>query len=345
MLVAVLLIEIAWRVFAKPSTALKDYDTRYRLIGTQNPSEVFRNVDDYFLYLPHESVRTVAWYDTPAGWVKEYDYSFRTNNLGLVQATDVQPGRPSILFLGDSVTEGQGAAPWLDRIHQRIAATGFQPVHAGLFGTGFEQWLRVHNHLLQVGVAIDRVVVIFIDSDDRRPLWNFPEHMLHCLRDFNTCDGSEGLFGLPEDAAQLPFVARMRQLRQSALPTNVTGLRYALRSLFPATVEAYSFVSYVLDTTYIRGNIAAIERLLATYDDRIIFVHVPHRWSIAHGISADSIRPRRVIEKHGGLLFDGLTRCGLAAEDFHPNDGHYNEQGYQKLSECVMKAVEIVAGR
>lgn len=342
-LTGVFMVEIGWRLLKQRSTALEDYDNRYRLIGTQSHSEVFRNIDDYFLYLPNESVRTVAWYDTPAGWVTEYDYSFLTNNLGLVQATDVQPGLPSILFLGDSITEGQGAAPWFDRIHDRIAATGFQPVNAGLFGTGFEQWLRVHDHLLSAGVTVDRVVAIFIDSDDRRPLWNFPAEMLRCLSNYRVCDGSEGLFGLPDDAQQLSFVTRMSEARKSALPTDKTGLQHALRTLFPAATEAYFFVRYVLDSSYTRGNVAAIKRLIDTYGDRIIFVHVPHRWAVMHGISMDSVNVRNVIEENGGRLFDGFANCGLAVDDFHPNDGHYNERGYAKLSECVIKAVAMVS--
>jgi hypothetical protein len=42
----------------------------------------------------------------------EYDYRFRTNNLGLARDADVAPGLTSLLLLGDSFTEGQWAQPW-----------------------------------------------------------------------------------------------------------------------------------------------------------------------------------------------------------------------------------------
>lgn len=336
----VLLFEAGCRLLGVEWGFLKTYDTRYRLIGTEPPGEVYRNIDDFFLFQPDRKVRTLAWYDTPAGWVKEYDYAFRTNNLGLVQDADVQPGVPSLLVLGDSFTEGQGAAPWFNRIAGEIAARGYQPVNGGIFGTGFEQFLRLHDHLLRQGVVVDRVVVIFIASDYRRRVWNFEQWVLDCLGDYRKCNGYEDLFGLPPDAGQAAFIERLRSIRKGALPWAESGWRYKWRRYLPATSEAYYFVRYLVDRSSAAGNIAAIERLIATYGDRVVFVHIPDSWDIVHGLSVDSVDARAVIQRNDGRLFDGFTRCGITAGDFRPNDGHYTEAGYAKLSACVLRAIE-----
>lgn len=332
------LIEGAWRLLGLRSTVLAEYDSRYRLIGTEPAGDVFRNVGDIFVYEPGRQVRTVAWYDTPGGFVREYDYRFRANNLGLAQAKDVEPGVPSILFLGDSFTEGQGAAPWLDAVADRLAATGLQTVNGGLFGTGFAQWLRLHDHLVGQGLRVERVVVVFIGEDIRRGVWNFPPEALRCLRDYRSCTGAEGLLGLPPDDDQRAFIEDLRARRRAALPAGGTGP--TLRRLFPATTEAWYFLRYVLDTSARRDNVAAIRKLVATYGDRVLFVHIPNNWNLAHGMSLDSTDALDVIAAAGGRVFDGFSHCGLTSADLHPHDGHYNAAGYGKLAACVLRATE-----
>jgi hypothetical protein len=51
----------------------------------------------------------------------EYDYRFRTNNLGLARDADVAPGLTSLLLLGDSFTEGQCCPLRLEQIRARRA--------------------------------------------------------------------------------------------------------------------------------------------------------------------------------------------------------------------------------
>jgi hypothetical protein len=57
--------------------------------------------------------------------------------FGLVQDKDLVRGVKSILLLGDSFTEGQGAEPWFRQIAPQIEKLNYQPINGGLFGTGF----------------------------------------------------------------------------------------------------------------------------------------------------------------------------------------------------------------
>ena len=60
-----------------------------------------------------QSTSGAVFYGYP--WQKpkqEYSIWSTTNNLGLVQASDAQPGKPSIAIFGDSFTEPQATTPW-----------------------------------------------------------------------------------------------------------------------------------------------------------------------------------------------------------------------------------------
>jgi hypothetical protein len=86
-------------------------------------------------------------------------YHFRTNNLGLVQDADVVPGPQSVLLLGDSFTEGQGAEPWFRLIGPEIERHGYQAVNGGLLATGFEQWLKLDRHLTANNIRIEKILL------------------------------------------------------------------------------------------------------------------------------------------------------------------------------------------
>ena len=71
-------------------------------------------------------------------------------------------------FLGDSNTEGVGVSPWFEKLIQNFSQESLQFVNGGIFGTGFQQWQLLHDFLLNEGVNVKSVVVIFISHDYKR---------------------------------------------------------------------------------------------------------------------------------------------------------------------------------
>ena len=133
-------------------------------------NSIFENHGDIFTYLPRNTVRNVTAFFSRDDFTIEYDYRFRTNNLGLTQDADVAPGRKSLLLLGDLFTEGQGAEPWFRLVSSTIERLGYQPVNGGVLGTGFQQWLKLDQYLADKNIEIQKVVVLFISDDYRRPV-------------------------------------------------------------------------------------------------------------------------------------------------------------------------------
>ena len=69
----------------------------------------------------------------------------KTNNLGLVQDNHINFENESVLFLGDSFTEGQGSEAWINKFNGKFNA--YQVVNGGILGTGPEHFYNLENYL------------------------------------------------------------------------------------------------------------------------------------------------------------------------------------------------------
>src|SRR4029077_11333099 len=139
MILGILVAELFCHVFPPPSTA-QGFDMRMRRVVFFDGSDtVFRNQGDIFTYVPRSGIRNVTGFFSDNDFNVEYDYHFQTNNFGLVQDADIAPERDSLVLLGDSFTEGQGAEPWFRLVSPEIAKLGYQTVNGGIMGTCFAQ--------------------------------------------------------------------------------------------------------------------------------------------------------------------------------------------------------------
>lgn len=144
--VALGVVELTYRsIYSGQVNANSGKSNRYMLFGASSGGSAFQNLDTIFTYKPNAVIHAEAFYDIKNTLLKEYDYQFKTNNLGLVQGQDVDLNKDSLLLLGDSFTEGQGASPWFERLIQ-AKQNGLQLINGGLLGTGFEQWGLLHDH-------------------------------------------------------------------------------------------------------------------------------------------------------------------------------------------------------
>src|SRR4029077_1116528 len=183
-------------------------------------------------------IRNVTGFLSDNDFIVEYDYRFRTNNFGLVQDADIAPERDSLLLLGDSFTEGQGAEPWFRLVSPEIAKLGYQAINGGLMATGFEQWLKLDRYLAASKVRIEKIVVLFISDDYRRPVHNFRPDELRCLADLSLCRAAEDyLFRLPPGAELSSWIAKIRTARAPVLAK--IHFRVRAEALLPASYHVY----------------------------------------------------------------------------------------------------------
>lgn len=340
----VMIVELAWRVLRGPAPAEV---RRYLLLGAPTGSAL-QNVGRSFQYQPNSLIHAAAYFDSHGGVVKEYEYQFATNNMGLVQKADVAPGRASALLLGDSFTEGQGAEPWVEQLAPFLVASGYQPINGGLFGTGFEHWILLHDRLREHGMVITKLIVVLISEDYERAAWNLRPEVLSCLSDYRNCVGDEEFYGLPPEGSRATFLTSLSRYRSA---------RQRLRSWFPATTEAYGHTRQIAAgardwlKTQLHGGPAIADDVVRArrvrffaelYGTNVIFVHLPTRDELRDGMDPLGEAARKAIRESHAKFFDGFTRCGLAIGDFHVHDGHPTAAGYSKVAACVREAAREI---
>ena len=235
----------------------------------------------------------------------------------MVQTGNVEPGRRSVLILGDSFTEEKG----------------YQPINGGILGTGFRQWILLHEYLKSSNIMIDKLIVVFISDDSQRPVWNFRPRVLQCLSDYRDCVGNEDFHGMPPDAQRQAFLERLRAFRLRSPDAYET-----LRNLLPATTKAYRQARRFAAAPEDSFDAAQIRYFSDRYGKNVVFVHLPDRSELLQGPEEPGVAVRKAVREAGAKFFDGFERCGLAIADYYVNDSHPNRIGYRKIANCVRAA-------
>ena len=341
-LIGLVLFEIiASLVIGKELSNDHERSRRYLLYGAADDTPVFRNQGKIFTYSPNSTIRTSAYYENGSGLHKEYDYQFKTNNFGFVQKRDIEKERPSILVLGDSFTEGQGATPWFYELEES-SNKDIQLINGGLFGTGFAQWKLLHDQLVDSSIRVNKVVVPFISDDYQRKVWNFSDRLLNCFEDAAKCQGNEGYFPLPKSVDTESFVSNLRKFRDTEYAEKQAKKeRSFFRQYFPRIHFIGGYIKNEYKLRFKNANPAAIAYLSEKYGKNIVFIHLPTKEELERGNAPDHMGQlaREKILNTGSKLVDGFNVCGLETKDYFVNDPHPNPEGYKKIAQCVDKVM------
>jgi hypothetical protein len=305
-----------------------------------------------FVYQPNARIHSLTYYITDQNipnLTKEYEYEVRTNSSGLVQAADLDKSRPSIIFLGDSYTEGQGADPWFYQLESSwLKSSKYQVINGGILGTGFETWERLYQSLA-ITSKINKIVIIFISSDWIRSVWQFSDQDLECLKSAALCKGSDNFYGLPDNQneadLQINRIARaridylaVRKKEQNILKTSAIYQRL----LWPAYNMWSPRRKAEDEMNFEKSKNAILSMATAVGSNNLMFIHLPQKDELNSGIVSEGRRGRDFIRRHGFVLVDGFEKCGLKVTDYHLHDGHPNSSGYSKIAECVDRSVREV---
>jgi len=309
-----------------------------------------------YAYEPGATIDAATYYITnldPKELVLEYRYQYRTNALGRVQRTELDSVKPSIVFLGDSFTEGQGAVPWFYRLEAGWPRTSpYQLVNGGMLGTGVEDWARLYQDLSRT-LNITKAVVIYIGDDWHRPVWQLPAQTLACLRSSGQCVGDENFYGLPADsgaaASQVDRIAqyRIRQLEALRDSTSLVRRTAVYRRLVAPVARRVKgkLLDIRMPEDAMLDQLEISKRDITRLVDRlgrenVLFVYLPQRHELERGPNLYGKKANDFITESGYSLVDGRAQCGLTAKDYHPHDGHPNVNGYAKIEACIARVTK-----
>ena len=302
-----------------------------------------------FVYQPNARIHSQTFYITDPNvpkLVREYSYEIRTNSTGLVQLADIVASQPSILFLGDSYTEGQGARPWFYRLEaQWPKQAQYQIINGGILGAGFQAWEHLYKDISKI-TEISKIVIIFISDDWIRPIWRFSEHDLECLKSAAQCTGSDNFFGLPEHPVEMDVqIHRIARARVDYLARRTSALNIVKRSviyqrlLLPAYHRWWPYRRAEEERQFEESKKALLNIVKKIGPQNLLFIQLPQKNELDSGPGFMGGKGREFIRRQGFSFVDGFEKCGLKMTDFHLHDGHPNVKGYMKVAECVNGSV------
>jgi hypothetical protein len=305
-------------------------------------------------HTPNETIRMVSLYDTTI----EFDITYQTNNLGLVDHRDYPvdlDSRFHYAFVGNSFTYGMGADPWVPRLRDTLRA---RRADLELYNLGVNGASILHFRALLSSFAeempLTHIVLIPISNDFYRPWWvpvPSPSGMRLC-RHPPDC-GNAPLFPLMDHDATYSALVRWNREQQAARASRqeVTDPWWK-RALWHSQL-------YLLARRGLRGvyrhvvghepepDVAGLEQpqllgpnLDALAGIRTDFPELPI--TLAHFPQIEEVRAGRYtleladpVSERGIDYFPALTRCDWSPEMFHRVNAHPNAAGYENFAQCL----------
>ncbi len=304
-----------------------------------NQGNTFINTDKIVKYHSNKKIQTEAHYKINNEFKQAYSYEIITNNFGLVQKNDIYKDIPSILFLGDSMTEGQGAPAWIDKFQGKFKE--YQIINGGILATGHQQFELMEQHVSK-DYNVEKVFLLFIGHDIRRSPFQMSKNQMDCLSNHKDCKGDEIFFGFPLSTENpknfLNYISDQRKNNYLKLPLK-KKIKIKIRKFF-STFYVFKIPQDFLKERFyksknikIKKNFAAIKRLHEKYGNNIFFIHILTPQEILNGKDYESSYTQKFIQN----LTDNLYFCEFDKNlfFFNPLDHHPNQQGYNHLFECV----------
>ena len=341
-IISLLFIEIFCNFFLFKKV---DYNYKNRYL-IYSEGKVFRNIKNFFTYEPSQTITTSNYYFKDNKFIEIYKYDININNLGLVQDQDLQKDIPSILFLGDSFTEGQGGnGSWVNFFGGNY--NNYQIINGGLLGTGFQQFELLNNYLSNYDIK--KVFVLFIGDDLRRDVFQFNSQQLECLMNHKACKGSESFYGYPINNKKPElFLEEIRKNQLNNYEKEKLNLKKIRRGIKSWLVNLYiikipkDFLRskfYKSKNEKIKRNFDSIDNLIKIYKKNIFFVNLKMKDEIIFmNRSYESFYAKNYILSRTKNYFECDFNNNL--NFFHIYDSHPNQKGYESLYKCILDVLK-----
>ncbi len=310
-----------------------------------------RNVsDEFWIYSPNRKVREVVVYGFSEkrylpgdGYRIEYQCTFSTNNLGLIQERDFFKGDKAVLIVGDSITAGHGGCPWFSRLVSR--KSDLELMNGGLVGTGFVHWKHLVEYIQSQEIDIEKIVVIAITNDFKRGPWVWSEKQLKCIDD-GRCNGDEYWAPIAFDEPDAAIVARAIQRARKRLG-KISSKRaiwdWTKRNVRTINLVARAWLSFNSQPVQSKPHEQTVQSLhaLKSLGVPIDAILVPQKNEIG-------IFPRgpdaELAESLLGQADIPFRWCELEPWHFMPIDSHPNRRGYDQLIDCISSLLDARSG-
>lgn len=310
-------------------------------------------LDQYksFGYNKNTCVREISVYGNGQNFHVEYDTSFITNNIGLVQKKIFDPKKKSIVIIGDSFTQGAGATPWFYKLEDHWENNEYQLVNLGIIATGIEQWKDTLQWFSDIG-EIKHIFICCISDDWIRPRWYVGENVEQNALVFsnsvkNNFQASQEqptfnilFYLIDKDSDHYTILKRAKDI---AVFYDVELKEFLKKSILTRMVlrvlRKYNILYYYDHEIALSKNMASFDQIISAYGAKHITVlHLPQKEEAILGEYNELGKKviSFILSRHISYV-DGLALCKLNKADFYRDDSHPNASGYKKIYDCFSK--------
>ena len=306
--------------------------------------EMYDVRDKYFKYKPNKKILAETYFKKDKSFIKEFSYIIHTNNYGLVQKKNLSKEKKSILFLGASFVEGQGASAWINEIDNE--STGFQLINGGIMGTGPQQ-MEILEEEISKDFNVERVLFFYNGGLMRRDPFIINNNTIKCIKDYKSCEGDENFYGFPiKKKDPNNFLLFLDNYRVKSLQENksIKNLRRSIKTKIfnlyivkiPTNFLKNKF--YKSGNEKIKKNFTSMSNLISKYGRNIYFIKMNTLYEIGMGESYETMYAESFLKSKKINHFYCDFENNI--DNFYPNDGHPNKKGYESLKNCVQDILD-----
>ena len=336
-------------LFASIATGLVIAEVGARYIGPDKPARYLMFSGETFhldqngavRYVPNKTIRTVAVYNNAV----EYDVTFHTNNLGLIDDKDYlyenDRNKSYYAFVGDSFTAGyHGGKPWIPTLRGALNSNDAEVYNLGVSGTGVEHFFRLLEST-EEQIRISHIVILAISDDFHRESW-YPYANGSEIRFCNDNIQRSECSKRRPIATIISSTSSNEEILKTANDMKVVDVPHSTRESFPGKSQLLALITRTLSDIRrkdgdkdISSSLRALIRIREAFAHaEIHLIHLPEKQEVARGAYSlsnlgDSVR------EIGMDYFPALKECGWSESMFHVNDSHPNASGYANMAKCV----------
>ncbi len=308
--------------------------------------EVFDVYENFFKYKPNKQILAETFFKIDNEFKKEYSYILETNNFGLVQEKNISKNRKSILLLGASFIEGQGASSWVNNL--TLDDNELQIINGGILGTGPQQMENLEKHISN-NFNVEKLIFFYVGEILRRDPFTIENNTINCLKNYQDCKGNENFYGFPLSKKDpKDFLLYLDNYRTDSFK-KIDKFKHYRRLIKKKISELYIVnipLNLIRNSFYksknvkIKKNFTSMKNLIQKYQDNIYFVQMLTRYQIGMGKSYETILTENfLLEKNVNHY---MCNFEYDLSNFYPNDGHPNQKGYESLKNCVQKILNRI---
>lgn len=284
---------------------------------SMNPWKRSAYKDDFIITLqPNQTIREYVKY----GEAIDYDITFETDRFGFRSTGWPNDNRQVISVVGDSFTMGTGGLNWVEELSKgHPSLRGYFFYNNGIGATGVEHWKALIDYLNEE-MEIDKFVIVMIERDLRRLKWHSVENedgqINLCVR--NKCT--------PMDITTNMNLESLREKRKRSI-------KNFFKSNFHNTYH-YVYVQikgYFL--RYLGGDQDRFDKLIDFLKSRVRLKFLLIKIASKEGVLREGNK-FELRENPGNVIYVE-NKCFSGLADFHVNDPHPNNAGYNRLAACI----------